>query len=173
MLHADNNFDIIRLVAAFGVLVSHATSVNMTGGRDIFSTTLRAFAPISLGQLCVLDWEKIERKRVRLSQLRAHIYGPQGDRYLPIYETPASLYLRGDKESYASYHQYENSYDTHSSEQFEKLLRSIHEKGYSRRNLIVVFNDEMIIRDGQHRAAALYHYFGDIEIEVANVVIRG
>jgi hypothetical protein len=127
--------------------------------------------PVFYNQVLLnMQWKTIQRKTVALSSLRAHVYTSDGDSFIPIPETPASKYLRGDKEAYAKYHNFENEYNKHNYEDYEKLITSIRDQRYKKNDLIVVFNDENIIRDGQHRAAILWHLHGDITIDVANVL---
>ncbi len=117
-----------------------------------------------------MNWKRIERKKVMLSSLRAHVYTDQGDTFIPLTDTPATKYLQGDAAAYAAYHRMENSYNVHNHKDFDNLVESLRSKGYQKNNLIVVFNRENIIRDGQHRAAALWHLHGDMEIEIADVI---
>tara|TARA_Y100000034_G_C6876371_1_gene400872 strand:- start:276 stop:485 length:210 start_codon:yes stop_codon:yes gene_type:complete len=59
----------------------------------------------------------------------------------------------------------------YSIEKLEQLESSIKSKGYSG-NMIVVLNDEPMVADGQHRAAIMFNLYGDIEVRVANIVLR-
>lgn len=53
------------------------------------------------------------------------------------------------------------------SERLEFNLRQIKEQGYPvNRELILLFNDDNIIYDGQHRAGCLYYLYGNISVPV-------
>lgn len=112
----------------------------------------------------------IQPKSVKLSNLRAHIRTPAGDNFIAVGDTPAARYLVGDKPGYEAYHKLENAFDVHDAKRFDDLIQSVRTTGYDpKKSAIVVFNGEPVIRDGQHRAAILYHLHGDIEVTVANV----
>jgi hypothetical protein len=54
-----------------------------------------------------------------------------------------------------------------SSERLNLILNSIKEKGYPYNNeYIILYNDEMLVWDGQHRAACLLFLYGNIEVPV-------
>lgn len=53
------------------------------------------------------------------------------------------------------------------SERMNLALNSIRENGYPWKNhYIILFGDDMIIVDGQHRASSLYYLYGNIEVPV-------
>lgn len=55
------------------------------------------------------------------------------------------------------------------AERFDELTRSMSEKGYDPRNIILV-NELGILRDGQHRACFLAHKYGlDHKIRVLEI----
>ncbi len=112
---------------------------------------------------------------VPLSKLRADVYVLKGSCSLPVGETPISKYLEtGDESFYAEYHKMVkekyNPNDTHNIEDFNRLFDNIKENGYDQNNLIVVFGDDMVIRDGQNRAAILWHLHGDISVKIAKAI---
>ena len=50
-------------------------------------------------------------------------------------------------------------------------LEQVKKFGYPKGNdLITLFNDENVIRDGQHRAACLYYLYGNIKVPVRNLI---
>lgn len=52
-------------------------------------------------------------------------------------------------------------------ERMESILDSVKQNGYPyNNNYIVLYGDDNIIRDGQHRASCLYYLYGNIEIPV-------
>lgn len=54
-----------------------------------------------------------------------------------------------------------------SEERLNGILKSIEENGYPYKGqYIIVYNDNNLIRDGQHRASCLYHLYGNIEVPV-------
>ena len=58
-------------------------------------------------------------------------------------------------------------------ERLQGILDSIKENGYPyNNNYIVMFNDDNVIRDGQHRAACLYHLYGNIEVPVVRLYFK-
>lgn len=125
------------------------------------------YAWLRMKQLGVVRWEIVTRM---LSGLRAHVYSPKGDLFLPIGENPPSWYLDGDRKRYEEYcafnRKHKNPGDPHTSARFEKLIASIHKCGYDETSLMVIYDDENIIRDGQHRASVLLKFFGDHEVIV-------
>ena len=66
---------------------------------------------------------------------------------------------------FPSNHIHENSYD-----RLIKSLKSIKQNGYPYNNkYIILYNNEMIIRDGQHRACCLKYLYGNISIPVMRI----
>jgi hypothetical protein len=111
-----------------------------------------------------------QRRMIRLSELCAHIRNGGVDTFLPVWETPAGRYLVGDKPGYEAYHQHENTFNVHSAVAYDALIESMTRRSYEPSlSAIVIFEGEPVIRDGQHRAAILYHLHGDMEIPVIDV----
>ena len=119
-------------------------------------------------------------KKMRLSQLQVGVFREEdlGDSVgvrVPLEQSPVLDYLRGDTDKYIKYLEVVRKlaidHSKYSVEKLESLKKSIESRGYNG-NLIVVLNDGPMVADGQHRAAILYHLFGDIEIRVANIVIE-
>lgn len=52
-------------------------------------------------------------------------------------------------------------------------LNSIKENGYPYHDkLVILYNDEMFIRDGQHRIAVLKYLFGDVDVKVVRFYLK-
>ena len=117
----------------------------------------------------VSDIISIDKKTVRLSDLRAIKYDNQGWSSGPISESAAYRYLQGDTAYYVDY--LERHGKPHQSiENIETLRKDIAKNGYDADlGAIVTFGDEPYIRDGQHRAAIIYYLKGDIEVPIFNV----
>lgn len=111
----------------------------------------------------------VDLKEVHLKELLIHVYGPDGDSFVQIKDSPAFRYLCGDTKEYSNYHQYENEYNRHSEEDFKQLISSFKKDGYDHNNLIVTFNNEKIVRDGHHRAAILFHQNPEAKVWVLNI----
>ena len=116
---------------------------------------------------------KVEKKK--LLDLRVHVWveTDKGFRGVErrIDATPVMKFLQGDRQQYEKYVKLlkrQRKDADYSIDKLEKLIESIETHGY-RKELIVVWAGENFIRDGQHRAAILYHKHGNIEIEVASV----
>lgn len=59
-------------------------------------------------------------------------------------------------------------------ERMSQVLESVEKHGYPYNDeYIVLYGDEMIIHDGQHRASCLYYLYGDIEIPVLRLYFNG
>lgn len=52
------------------------------------------------------------------------------------------------------------------SDRLLAIIKSIKMEGYNQEKYIIVYNDELIIRDGEHRAAILYYLYGNINLKV-------
>lgn len=60
-----------------------------------------------------------------------------------------------------------------SEDRLNRVLRSIQEHGYPYQGEYIIFyNDENIIRDGQHRASCLWHLYGDISVPVMRFYMK-
>lgn len=119
---------------------------------------------------------------IYLKDLRAHMYIDRRAMSINLNHCPPYEYLVscrenppfGDIDSYERYHSYVRRYhnpkDTHNPWDFLLLVGSLVHNGYDGNNLIVVYKDGQIIRDGQHRAAAMLFLRGeDILIPVLKV----
>lgn len=112
---------------------------------------------------------------VKLSNLKALIYSPDGNKEVPIEDNPAARCLKGDEAGYIRYHEYVKAYknpeDDHTLEKFRVLVESIKQIDYDHRTLLMAHNGSNVLCDGQNRAAILYSLYGDIEIPILDVTI--
>ena len=91
-----------------------------------------------------------------------------------IEKIPAFKYLNGNKEEFLSYKQ-KNLIDKNNIERINRTLTSIKKNGYPFNDqYIVLFNKQNIVRDGQHRIAALAHLNGlNSKIKVMRIDLDG
>lgn len=109
-----------------------------------------------------------ELKRVRLSELKAFHYSPQGGSWIKMEDDPAYRQLKEGGDVYRTavgVMQREYYDDRHSVERFKELVDSL-EQGYDRKKKIIVKADGTI-QDGKHRCAWLMAKKGqDVKEEV-------
>lgn len=87
-----------------------------------------------------------------------------------IHESPVFSFLKGDYDNYFTYRKLVNDQHEHDPMGINHLCKSLLIYGYPRNNeLIVLHGDELYIRDGQHRAAILYFFYGNISIPVVKL----
>lgn len=61
----------------------------------------------------------------------------------------------------------ENMWNETNEERLNKILESIKKQGYPyNNNYMIFFNEQNIIRDGQHRAACLFYLYGNQEVPI-------
>lgn len=120
----------------------------------------------------IKDIRRVEIQTCRLGDLKAlvRVSVPKiGDVMLPrrIKYSPAYRYLEGESGCFVEYVQH-NYPGVDNVTRLENLRDSIKENGYCQESgYIVLFGDQMLIRDGQHRAAILASLGGlDQEIPV-------
>jgi len=118
---------------------------------------------------------------VWLESLKAHVYTEKGLICKNLWETPIYRYIStiaknppyGDINIYVGYHNVVrdrfNPEDDHTVKKALELFISLKDNGYDKNNLIVIYKDGKIIRDGQNRAAILYYLYGDIIIKALKV----
>jgi peptidoglycan/LPS O-acetylase OafA/YrhL len=80
-----NNFDLLRLLAATGVIVSHATSVTGVGRSDFGTAFLRSICSHSLGSTCVIAFFVMSGLLLTESIFRSSKVGFSAARVLRIY----------------------------------------------------------------------------------------
>lgn len=99
-----------------------------------------------------------EMRQLPLAGLQGIVMTEQGFRWMPLRETPAYRFLRGDKESYRSYlTRLRKNYgdEIHSEKRYLSLVQSLAEKGYDSEKCSIAIDADGRILDGQHRAAWL------------------
>ena len=91
-----------------------------------------------------------------------------------IKNIPAYQYLKGNQKEFLSYKQ-NNLIDKDNSERINRTLASIKKNGYPfNEQYIILFNNQNIIRDGQHRIAALAHLNGlNSKVKVMRIDLNG
>jgi len=118
---------------------------------------------------------KVAIRIVRLSELKALVYSAEGDKEVPIIDTPAAQCLKGDATGYENYHNYvkecKNPEDDHTLKKFWFIVRQLKRHGYDRETMLMAHNGSNVLCDGQNRAAIMYDLYGDIEIPVLDVTI--
>ena len=124
------------------------------------------FLSLYLGELLPnLRCAKIDK--VRLGDLIAG-YGSRFGfiKYKNVKDGRAMKSLKGDSSENED-HRVSHHVGQSSSERLNMMMKSISEQGYPYNNqYIILYGDQMLIRDGQHRASCLYYQHGDIEIPV-------
>lgn len=114
---------------------------------------------IELDEINLKDLKCIVKKKIRHDLILEKI--------LPIIKTPSFKFLKDDKKDYFKYEQF-NYLEMDNEKRLLKLVDSIKKNGYPHFNKhIILFNNQNIIRDGQHRASILAHMYGlDYRINV-------
>jgi hypothetical protein len=114
----------------------------------------------------------IKIEDVELSKLTCIVHSNyKGDLNLmklsSISDIPAYQYLTGEKKAFFSYEQF-NYFGVDNETRLLSLVESIKTNGYPfSEKYIILFNNQDIIRDGQHRAAALAHLHGlDYKVKI-------
>lgn len=81
--------------------------------------------------------------------------------------------LRGSSDENENYRRQSNHFGQSDTERLYGLLESITKNGYPfDGRYIIMFGDDNLIRDGQHRASCLYYLYGNIEIPVMRIYFK-
>lgn len=122
----------------------------------------------------LLDLQRVELDQVALDQIEVYVetlFGGYRLRKLPNSRVVRAL--SGDEKLFKAYSQ-ENAFGESNMTRLESIVQSIRDNGYPRDGKHIVFmNDQNIIRDGQHRASALYHLNGSMSIPVRRLHFKG
>lgn len=111
----------------------------------------------------ILDLQRIKIDNVKLSDMIAP--SPKSFKPLPISRCVKAL--NGNSKENDSSIRHSNLMGQTNFERLDIILKSIKENGYPYDNkYIVMYGDDNIIRDGQHRAACLFHLYGDMDVPV-------
>jgi len=114
---------------------------------------------------CITDLKEMVVEDASLSSLECIVHkeykgGLALEKVLPVDQTPAYKYLQGEKDEFLKYNQF-NYWNTANEVRLLTLRKSIENHGYPyKKQHIVLFNNQNLIRDGQHRAAVLAHLYG-------------
>ena len=70
--------------------------------------------------------------------------------------------------------QHINNYTNQTNkERFLKIYDALEKNGYDSKTPIIVYNDDYVIRDGEHRAAILCYLHGNTKIEILRLKFKG
>lgn len=122
---------------------------------------------------------EIKIEDIQLSQLKCIVHSNyRGDfnlcNLVPVKNTPAYQYLKGNKKNFIHYRQY-NYFSVNNEKRLLDILESVKSNQYPYKNkFIILFNGQNYIRDGQHRAAILAHLNGlDSRIKIMRFYFKG
>ena len=117
----------------------------------------------------ILTLKEVRKDTVKLSQLLAP--GVKG--IVPLPESRCVRALKGDTKENDTSVRVSALAGQSNQERLDSMLSSIRDNGYPfHGNYIVLYGDDNIIRDGQHRAACLYYLHGDISVPVIRMYFR-
>jgi hypothetical protein len=139
---------------------------------NIEGFSCRDVDPLFLSQISAFlpDLVEVRKEKIKLSQLQ--VYKWVGFLLFLKNINASKVYkaYRGDTKADDKYVQINKTGESNKDRR-DKMLESIKTNGYPYENkYIILFNDQNIIRDGQHRAAALYYLYGDKEVEVLRFI---
>ena len=116
----------------------------------------------------VMLWKDLLRlQSVKMDKINlCNLLAPGRNGIAPLPSSRAVRALKGDTNENdgkrLSHHMGEDS-----AQRLDRMKKSIQEHGYPYNNhYIILYGNDNIIRDGQHRAACLYDLYGDIEVPV-------
>jgi hypothetical protein len=136
---------------------------------------VRDFDPIYLflGLKDFIGLERIATDRVALERLVTDITDSDGDeRLVSLSSSRVIEALKGDETNLLAREQ-TNLYGETNQGRFERILKSVKEKGYPLgNNQIILYNDGFYIRDGLHRASCLLYLHGNIEVPALRLYFR-
>ena len=99
---------------------------------------------------------------------------PVRSRIVPLPESMGVKALNGLSDENNSFSRKSHHIGQDDNERMDGILKSIKENGYPYQdNYIVMYGDDNIIRDGQHRASCLYYLYGDVEVPVMRLHFKG
>lgn len=170
------DFRIDFTVAKFNTLVDQIYDV-VDDLINIDGFSARDYDPVFLEQILIqklLDLKEVRHDTIKISELKVPQIGWKRlfKKNIEITESRCVKALQGN-EKYINIKRASDHINQTGKERLDKTLCSIKKNGYPYDNqYIVVFNNENIIRDGQHRAACLYHLYGDIEIPILRLFMQ-
>ena len=142
---------------------------------EIDNFNLNNYDPIFLSGLNekLYDLQKVSYEKINLSRLqiiRKNILG------LPmksnINESRVFRAINRETKENDEYIQ-KNHYGNTNKDRVEYIYEQIKESGYPlKEEYIVLINNQNLIRDGQHRASALFHIYGNLEIPIIRLSFK-
>lgn len=113
------------------------------------------------------DLVKVEESNIKLNDIQVDVLNAFGIPHLrPLSQSRVLRAINGDSTE-NNKKQERNYYGQSNQQRVEAMLDSIRRNGYpANGQKIVLLNDKNQIFDGQHRAACLYHLYGNIEVEI-------
>ena len=119
-------------------------------------------------------WDKLPRlKSARIDTVKlSDLLAPYHNKVYRLEDSVGVRILRGEIK--AEEHRKSGHISQSEQVRMSGLLESIKEHGYPHnRNYIVLYGDDNIIRDGQHRASCLFYLNGDMEVPVLRLFFDG
>jgi hypothetical protein len=148
---------------------SEELNTSLNGLLDIKGFSVEFFDPIFLHGIAgkLVDLEKIEFTSIQMGNLKIQ---KEGLFRLPIIrgikESRVFKAINGETDIFYNYKQ-ENYKNQSNKDRLDSVFKSIETNGYPYNNqYIILFNDQDMIRDGQHRASCLYFLKGNINVPV-------
>ena len=132
------------------------------------------YDPLFLSQISdyLPDLIEVRDDKVRLKDLRVDTSFLGFFGYGGIEKSRVFKAYKGKTKEDERYRQV-NRFGETNEERRNALLESVRKNGYPfNNNYIILFNNQNIVRDGQHRAAALYYLYGDMEISVKRLIFK-
>lgn len=127
------------------------------------------FDPIFLHNIShmLVDIERVSMDTIKLSDLIVTKTGLFGvPKWTSLKESKVYRAINGDSKENNKYKQ-SNLYNQNNQDRVDKVKELVVKKGYPFNDeYIVLFNDQNVIRDGQHRAASMFFSKRDTEIPV-------
>lgn len=115
---------------------------------------------------CWSDLVEVRMERIHLNDLLVDTYENGKFGFYSLEHSRVLKALNGNNEENDRRNE-RNYFGQSNRDRVDAMLESIKQNGYPKDNqYIIVFNDENIIADGQHRAACLYYLYGNIEVDI-------
>ena len=136
---------------------------------DVEGFDCHYFDPVYLETML---WEKLQfLERIKYDHVKlSELYAPGKRGIVSLPSSRCVRALKGDTKENDNSRRHSTLIGQSNQERLDTMLDSIECNGYPyKNNYIVLYGDDNIIRDGQHRAACLYHLYGDIEVPVVRL----
>lgn len=178
-IHVDDmrlDFSIQEFLAFSDVIARSLESLDVLGGVpfDAFDEHFIFSCSEFLDDLEAIKTETIKLSEVKCITAKRLRHDLVISRHVKLKDTPAYKYLQGDEAEFSQYPQF-NYHGINNENRLQGIIESIKTNGYPfEGKYITLFDGEDIIRDGQHRAAALATVMGlDAEVPVYRFYFRG